>query len=291
MSIPLRSFAASRRKLLADALTAVTGACVKGDADRLSCRLGERQRRFTALLDEQWLTIELAYGRRRAVSALQIRRSLERNATLPGGVRITSARDGLGRALICELPTQAMSWRAPQLLESELGMAITAIRSAGPRQRCGDDSPAAAAQLSDELQGLFEEAGWPLRSGEAESAHVPLDVPNTYIEAVIAIDGPVLRLSTAPFEAQLTGAVDVCRRSVYAVVWKATSRTRLVKPLLRDGRLILEAASTPIPAAVAHACSALSVALSRFVDETAHLCVDPDLARAYSSVVDGELGI
>jgi hypothetical protein len=205
---------------------------------------------------------------------------LERNATLPGGVRLVRAAAG-GLALRADVPladdgdervvTQRIH-RAAADLSSAVGGATVVPATNGP--------------LADDVLAASAATGWPIEPRGAAELTVDLGAPDLVERAVVAARADATLAVTVPLvEDPPRGASDISRRAVARLVLRLAGLVRLVRAAadperpesLRFEVIVAEATST----ALAHAFAALAVACGLGAAEIATLLSDEAVARLY----------
>lgn len=293
--------------------------------DEWRFRLPGTRRSGHARLSTRWLSLRhdlRASQSSRSADAIADA-ALRRNASIRGIARLVGP--GPRHALTIDLPADVLPWDSTSGIEQIVSEALDDLRAAAgarvaaSRSRSALDAPTAPALQDsssacretaspvaslhapssdsppnealpqESLAALFEQASWPARSSEGEALDVPLDVPGHYVTASVGCTARAVRLRVPLLTGELASASAPSRAAVGLLIWRAASRIRLVKAARFAAGPTLEAAlprSLAEPAALVHACAALSLALGQLIGEAKALIADERLASLYLSFTD-----
>lgn len=278
-------FADSRYEALGTALGACAGSLCAEGGRAWSFTLPGLGRRATARLDARWLELEMPIGASRGVSLAGIRRYLRRNARSGGFARIVGVCGAERARVAVDMATELLCWSDSTALAARLELAIASMRAAALGRAPGDLQHGSSKTDCTALEPLFDEAGWPAQTAPGGSLHVLLDVPGFYADAVVTVCGGRVEIVARVLEAEFAEAPPTGRDAVACLLWNVASSCRMVKPSLTSTGPALAVAVAAEPAALAHACSALSVALASTLQEASSLASDEELARTYLTVI------
>ncbi len=274
----------SRMRHLDRALRAAVTVLERADIGRWRVRLPRTRCIAQVDLDDDWLTIAIPLRRLRAnMSYQRLSATLLQNARMTGCPRIVG--DGLGpkRKLIAEVHQDLLPWDCDDELAAIVTATFGCLRYGLGERRCKAHPQTAALSAAD-LAAALEEAGWPSQPADGDGIEVPMELAGDYVAASIGHAGCSSRLRVPLLEQELASAEYDCRRAIAVLMWLVAERVRTVKPVRARRALALEAWLPPLPAspaALGHACAALSVALQRFIAEAKLLAADERLARLY----------
>lgn len=267
------------------ALRAAVTVLERAEFGRWRVRLPRTRSIADVALDGDWLTIAVPLRRLRAGMRYQrLSATLLQNARMSGCPRIIGDRLGPKRRLIAEVHQELLPWDCDDELEAVVAATFGCLRFGLGERRCTAHPQTAAPLSSVELAAALDEAGWPSRGADGDGIEVPMELAGDYVAASVGHARCSTRLRVALLEQELSSAEYDCRRAIAVLMWLVTERVRMVKPVRARRTLAFEAWLPPLPvspAALGHACAALSVALQRFIAEAKLLAADERLARLY----------
>jgi len=251
--------------------------------------------KLNARMEEGWLVIDAHLRSYRALKADRLWDILTLNGTIRGGARMLLSSKGSVGARV-EIP---LDKGVP--LEARVHEACLGIQDASAKLRKRDskteaDSPMDADGPDGDLPSILQEAGWPFVERAAGTLAVNLDVPGSFHQAMVTKEprGGV-RLSV---ELVAKASLPPVRRRALALLLLITSASvRMARPVAKqDGAAAaiwfeVIFGSSPCPAEIAHALSALSVACRTCAREASALHLDDELARTYLSVRGRSSGV
>ena len=245
-------------------------------------------RRIATLeLSARWLSISLPLRQlSRPISVKVIASMSRRNARIRIGARIVGQRQQGRRQIVTDLPVDMLPWDDAAALDDLLGTTLAGLYAAVSTNPRWSASPPQAGLPREQIEAIFDEAGWPAQQGEGDHLEVPLEVPGSYFLARVDHDSAWWRLSVPLAAADLASAPLNCRNAMLVLQWLTASNSRMVKPVCSRPGLTLEVTLAPehcSASGIAHACAALSVALQHCATEAALLVTDEALAQAYLS--------
>lgn len=250
---------------------------------RWTVRAPGMQRRISINLSAEWLCIGVPLRLLSTPINLKIIGSmLGRNARIDGSCRIIGNRQQGRRQIVADIPTDIVPWDCEAdldaLIEGTIGD-LNAVLEQNPQH------PNPPSQLSrEQVEAIFDAAGWPVQPGEGNDLEIPLEVPGNYLAANVYQDSSSIRLAVPILAGQLAAAPHVCREAVTVLLWLTSSRMRMVRATRSRQVLALQVSlpSAQVDAvALAHACAALSATLQQFLAEAGLLIVEEDLAGIY----------
>lgn len=241
-------------------------------------------------LSARWLSIGLPMRvLPRPIDGKLIDSTLSRNARIKGSPRIIGSSAGHERRLVVDIPVDVLPWDSEPELDKLIAAEISAMSSALDKKLSHADNPRQARLSYEQLETIFEEAGWSIRKGEDDGLEVPLEVPGCYYIASLSQGNNITRLSVPIFVNELSSGSYASRNAITVLLWLITSHVRMVKPTSTRRALGLEVslpAGLVKAASLAHACAALSATLQHFVAEAELLIADEYLAQIYLSNLD-----
>ena len=241
-------------------------------------------------LSAEWLSINLSLRLLRLPISLKIIGStLSRNAGLNGCCRIIGQRQQGRRQVVADIPVDLLPWDCETDLDALIGSTIADLNAALSTNAQHSESLSQAGLPREQIETLFNEAGWPAQPGEGENLEVPLEVPGSYLVANVSHDSNSTRLRVPILAGKLAAAPHECRDAVTVLLWLTSSRIRMVKATRSRRALALDVSLPAVQVnaiGLAHACAALSAALQQFVAEAGLLIADEDLARIYLSTLE-----
>jgi len=248
-------------------------------------RLPGMRRSARAKLSAEWLCLSVSLRTlQKPMDVRLIGATLRRNARIDGSPRIIGFRERRRRELVVDIPTDLLPWQSESEIERMLAASISSLGAALNSKPAFAAMPRQAHLPREELEAIFDEAGWPTRYGEDDGLQVPLDVLGSYLTATVKHDGSSTALSVSILENQPSSVPDACRGAVAVLLWLVASRVRLVKPTRSKRALALDVTLGAVTAAeLAHGCAALSTALQQLVDEAKLLIANEHLAQVYLS--------
>ncbi len=238
-------------------------------------------------LSAEWLSVSLPLRRLSMPISLKIIGSmLSRNARIDGSSRIIGQRQPGRRQIVADIPVDMVPWDCATDLDTLVDGTIAGLRAALSPNGQHTESLSPAGLPREQIEAIFDEAGWPAQLGEAEQLEVPLEVPGNYFVATVDHGGPSARLSVPILPTEFRAASQYCRGAVSVLLWLTASRIRMVKAMRSRRALALEVSLLPghcNAIGLAHACAALSVALQHCAAEATLLVADEELAQIYLS--------
>ena len=209
---------------------------------------------------------------------------LNRNARMDGCCRFAGQREPGRRQIVTDIPADIVPWDSDDDLDTLIAGTIADLNAAlDPHaQRCNPESQAGLNR--EQLEMMFDEAGWPARAGEDDSLSVPLDVPGVYCVASVEADSAAIHLRVSVLPVELASAPRVCSEAVAVLLWLTSSRMRMIRATRLRRAMTLDVSISSAQAdasALAHACAALSAALRACSIEAALIVADERLANTY----------
>jgi len=261
------------------ALTAAVDVIVPAgpDAWRFTADVAGAPLTGDAVSDGDWLDLTVPAGESRAV--LDDWRSLERNATLPAGVRLVATTAGIG--LRADVPLAA-DGDATSLLRAAVGALAAAAGLAGAPAR----SDAAAAPATNAAPERITAPRFATAPRGADEWTVDLAVPDLAARAVVRrAPDATLAVTVALLDEMPQALSATARRAVARLLGRVATLVRLARPAVDVGApasLRFEVLGVDADAvALDHACGALAAACRLAAAETPALLSDDALARRF----------
>lgn len=252
---------------------------------RWTVRAPGMRRRVSVYLSAEWLSISVPLRLlSMPINPKIIGSMLGRNARIDGSCRIIGNRQQGRRQIVADIPTDIVPWDCEADLDALIEGAFASLNAVLDQNLQHPDPPSRPALPREQIEAIFDAAGWPAQPGEGNDLEIPLEVPGNYLAANVCQDSGSLRLTVPILTGQLAAAPYMCRQAVTVLLWLTSSRIRMVRATQSRQVLALEVSlpSAQVDAvALAHACAALSAALQQFVAEAGLLITDEDLARIY----------
>ena len=245
-----------------------------------------------ASLSLQWLSISVSLRTlQKPMDVSLVGATLSRNAQIQGSPRIIGGRQQRQRQLVVDIPADLLPWHSQPEIEKLLGATIASLAAALNAKQPA--APPRQPQLPrEQLEAMFDEAGWPSNDSGEEGLLVPLEVSGSYVAAKVSHDGSSMRLQISNLVNQRAQVADTCRGAVAVLLWLVASRCRMVKPTRVKRFLALEVTLPPgvvSAATLAHGCAALSTSMQQLAAEVDLLIADQQLAQAYLSNLGFEI--
>jgi hypothetical protein len=243
------------------------------------------RRKVIVDLSAEWLSISVPLRLLSMPINLKIIGSmLSRNALIDGSSRIIGNRLQGRRQIVADIPTDIVPWDCEADLDALVEGTIADLYAVLNQEMQHIDPPSQAGLPREQIEAIFDAAGWPAQPGEGDELEIPLEVHGNYLAANVCQDSSSTQLTVPILAGQLAAAPYMCRQAVTVLLWLTSSRIRMVRATRSRQALALEVSllSAQVDAvALAHACTALSAALQQFVAEAGLLIADEDLARIY----------
>jgi hypothetical protein len=270
-------------QVLASALERASSRTTRRSRAEWRFRLPGTHRIARAELSTRWLSLGvMLHATREPMDAQRVAAVMRRNARVEGLARIVGHAPR--RELVIDLPTEDLPWHDEPRLDGIVAAALEDLRGGLDRRFEPLDASESDTLPRETLERLLEQAGWPAQSGGDETIEVALELPGHYAAAQLTTTHRVIRLSASLLAAEHAVAPGSCRAATRVLVWLAASGLRMVKPTASRRRVALEAAlptALAAPAALGHACGALSAALRQVIAEARLLLADEHLADTY----------
>ncbi len=252
---------------------------------RWTVRAPGMRRRVSVYLSAKWLCIGVPMRLLSTPINLKIIGSmLGRNARIDGSCRIIGNRQQGRRQIVADIPTDIVPWDCEADLDALIEATIAGLNAVLEQNLQHPNPPSQPELPREQIEAVFDLAGWPAQPGEGDNLEIPLEVPGNYLAAIVYQDSSSIRLAVPILAGQLAAAPHLCRQSVTVLLWLTSSHMRMVRATRSRRALALEVSlpSAQVDAvALAHVCAALSAALQQFVAEAGLLIADQHLARIY----------
>lgn len=246
-----------------------------------------------ASLSFDWLRIGVSLRTlQKPMDVSHVGATLSRNAQIQGIPRIIGCRQQRQRQLVADIPADLLPWHSQPEIEKLLSATISSLGAALNAELPQAALPRRPQLPNEQLEAMFDEAGWPSSSSEEDGLHVPLEVSGCYVAAKVGHDGSSTRLQVSNLVNERSQIPDACRGAVAVLLWLVASRVRMVKPTRFKRALALEVTLPPgvvSSATLAHSCAALSASMQQLVAEVEILIADEQLAQVYLSNLGFEI--